>query len=73
MSEKTYYRVCFMPRLDAPVFRYRVESIEVGTTVMGAIALYDQFLVDNGYSPDIANCAWIDEKEFDGEWEAIDD
>ena len=73
MSEKTSYRVCFMPRIGGPVFRYRVASMEEGSVVMSAVALYDQFLVNKRFSPDVANCAWIDEKHADGEWEAIDD
>ncbi len=73
MSEKHYYRVCFMPRLPGPSFRYPVKSIEEGSEIMTVISLYDQFLVDNEFALDVANAAWIDEKEADGEWEAIDD
>ncbi len=73
MSTVTFYRVVFFPRIPSSPFEFPVITAQEGAQILTAISLYDQFLVDHKFSPDIANCGWVEKKIEGQEWEEIHD
>lgn len=61
-------RVWWMPRIGKETFYVPVETVEEGKKVMGVLAVYDLFQLQNNVKPDYVNAGGIemwdeDEKE----------
>lgn len=62
-------RVWWMPRIGKETFYVPVETVEEGKKVMGVLAVYDLFQLQNNVKPDYVNAGGIemwdeDEKEW---------